>query len=69
MIASFGKSIITQYQKRLSPLLGYRCRFYPSCSSYAHDCLDKYPFPKASARIVWRLLRCQPWHPGGIDLP
>lgn len=61
--------LITVYQKAISPLLGPRCRFYPSCSEYAKVCLGKYPLSTATAKTVGRLLRCHPFNPGGIDLP
>jgi putative membrane protein insertion efficiency factor len=57
------------YQKVVSPLLGPRCRFYPSCSQFAKECLEKYSLPVASRRITGRLLSCHPFHPGGVDLP
>lgn len=57
------------YQRVVSPLLGPRCRFYPSCSEYAKQCFDKYPLPVAAARTLGRLCRCHPFHPGGFDLP
>gem|GEM_PF-2639398 len=63
------QSIIGVYQKYISGLLGTRCRFYPSCSHYAHECLGKYPLARAVPKVISRLARCQPWHPGGIDLP
>jgi putative membrane protein insertion efficiency factor len=61
--------IITIYQRTLSPLLGPRCRFYPSCSAYAKECLTIYPWPKALIKSGRRLLSCHPFHPGGVDLP
>ena len=60
---------ISAYQRVVSPLLGPRCRFYPSCSQFAKECLSKYAFPVAARRISGRLLSCHPFHPGGIDLP
>ncbi len=60
---------LTVYQKTLSLALGPRCRFYPSCSQYAKECLAKYSLPDAGLRTVRRLARCHPFHPGGIDLP
>lgn len=63
------QGLITVYQGTLSPLLGPRCRFYPSCSQYAKECLELYPLPAAGAKIARRLLSCHPFHPGGIDLP
>lgn len=59
--------LIRTYQKYISPLLGDHCRFYPSCSQYAHDALSVYSIPKALYLIVRRLLRCNSFNPGGID--
>lgn len=61
--------IITIYQRTFSPLLGPRCRFFPSCSAYAKECLTIYPWPKALIKSGRRLLSCHPFHPGGVDLP
>jgi uncharacterized protein len=59
--------IIRGYQLALSPLLAPRCRFYPSCSCYAHAAIEQY----GAWRGLWlgarRLLRCHPFHPGGFD--
>ncbi|MEI6397669.1 MAG: membrane protein insertion efficiency factor YidD [Pseudomonadota bacterium] len=66
------KVLIRLYQLLLSPLLallGVSCRFYPTCSRYASMCLDKEPWPKALVKIFRRLIKCGPWHPGGVDLP
>jgi|GEM_PF-3678211 len=49
---------------------GQTCRFYPSCSQYAVSCAKKYPPHKAIPKIIWRLLRCNPFFSkGGVDLP
>ena len=45
------------------------CRFYPTCSSYALTSLEKYRLPIAVYKIIWRLLRCNPFNPGGYDPP
>ncbi len=55
------------YQKIVSPYLGARCRFYPSCSEYAKESLQTLPILEALFRITWRLLRCGPWSKGGVD--
>ncbi|AKI98826.1 hypothetical protein ATI61_106214 [Archangium gephyra] len=55
------------YRRFLSPLLPPACRFHPSCSSYALQALHKHGALRGSRLIVWRLLRCQPFHPGGFD--
>ncbi|MBQ48727.1 MAG: membrane protein insertion efficiency factor YidD [Zetaproteobacteria bacterium] len=61
--------MIRIYQLTISPLLGPHCRFYPSCSHYGLLCLKKFPTLVAINRIVRRLIKCHPWHPGGVDLP
>jgi uncharacterized protein len=62
-------ALIAVYQATLSRLLGPRCRFYPSCSQFAKECIDLYPLTVAVPRITRRLLCCHPLHPGGVDLP
>jgi uncharacterized protein len=58
---------IRAYQLVLSPLLGPRCRFYPSCSSYAVQALTRHGPLRGSWLAARRLLRCHPWNPGGLD--
>lgn len=55
------------YKRFISPLLPPACRFHPSCSSYALQALHKHGALRGVRLIVWRLLRCQPFHPGGFD--
>ncbi|WP_375769292.1 membrane protein insertion efficiency factor YidD [Archangium gephyra] len=55
------------YRRFLSPLLPPACRFHPSCSSYALQALHKHGALRGLRLTVWRLLRCQPFHPGGFD--
>ena len=52
---------ISLYQNFVSPLLGMRCRFYPTCSEYARQCFLYYPLPKALLKSCYRILRCQPF--------
>jgi hypothetical protein len=59
--------IIRIYQLTLSPLLGPRCRFYPSCSCYAHTAIERHGVWYGSALGCWRLLRCNPFSHGGYD--
>ena len=61
--------LLAAYKRWLSPLLPRSCRFSPTCSEYARVALLKYGFWRGGARGAGRLLRCQPFHPGGIDLP
>jgi uncharacterized protein len=60
-------ALIWIYRKTLSPLLGNACRFYPSCSAYTAEAVTKYGFIKGLALGGRRLLRCHPFHEGGID--
>ncbi|MCW5588291.1 MAG: membrane protein insertion efficiency factor YidD [Legionellales bacterium] len=59
--------LIQLYRLFLSPLLGPRCRFYPTCSEYAITALTEYGILKGFWLILKRLLRCHPFHRGGID--
>lgn len=59
--------LIRLYQKVISPLKGQTCRFYPSCSEYSVQALQKYGFLKGSWKSIKRILRCHPFHPGGHD--
>jgi hypothetical protein len=58
---------IRLYQLVLSPFLGRQCRFYPSCSEYTREAIDRYGLVKGISLGCRRLLRCHPFHPGGID--
>jgi len=55
------------YQRWISPALGPRCRFYPSCSQYAKTAIEVHGALRGSGLAVRRLAKCQPFHPGGID--
>ena len=57
------------YKRRISPLLPPSCRFTPTCSEYARLALLKHGLARGLALTAGRLLRCQPLHPGGVDLP
>jgi putative membrane protein insertion efficiency factor len=59
--------IIRAYQRLLSPLLGPRCRFYPSCSQYAAEALQAHGLVRGSSLALRRLLRCHPLNAGGFD--
>jgi len=59
--------LIRVYQWTLSPLLGPRCLFYPSCSCYAHAAIERYGVLRGSRLALRRLLRCHPFSPGGYD--
>jgi uncharacterized protein len=59
--------LIKGYKKFISPLLGYNCRFYPTCSSYAIEALQIHGFFKGSLLAIWRILRCNPFGKPGLD--
>jgi putative membrane protein insertion efficiency factor len=67
MIARVLVLPIRLYQLLVSPLLGPRCRFYPSCSAYAVEALQRHGALRGSWLAVRRLGRCHPWNPGGPD--
>ena len=58
---------IVVYRRFISPLKAPTCRFYPSCSAYALQAVDKYGVSKGLLLAVRRLCRCHPFHPGGYD--
>ena len=60
-------AVIRLYQVAFSGWLGPRCRFYPTCSSYCIEALQKHGLFKGLALGVARIGRCHPWHPGGYD--
>jgi putative membrane protein insertion efficiency factor len=59
--------IIRAYQLGISPMLGPRCRFYPSCSCYAHTAIERYGVLRGMWLGLRRLLRCHPFAEGGYD--
>ena len=59
--------LVRGYQLIISPWIAPRCRFYPSCSSYALTALRRHGALKGSWLAVRRLGRCHPWNPGGVD--
>ena len=69
LIRSFAMALIRLYQRCISPALGPRCRFYPSCSEYARLCIENKGILIGTARSVVRICKCHQWHPGGVDLP
>lgn len=60
-------ALVRGYQRWISPALPPMCRFHPTCSAYAVEALQVHGLVKGAALTVWRLLRCAPWHPGGVD--
>jgi putative membrane protein insertion efficiency factor len=60
-------ALIRGYQLAISPLLGNRCRFYPSCSQYTLEAVKRFGVLRGAWLGLRRLGRCHPWHPGGYD--
>lgn len=60
-------SLIRFYQIYISPLKGPSCRFYPTCSAYAIEAIQKHGAWKGWILAIRRILKCHPWHPGGVD--
>lgn len=59
--------LIRAYQLAISPMLGNRCRFHPSCSDYAIEALRRHGLLKGLWLALRRVGSCHPWHPGGYD--
>jgi len=70
-------TLIELYQKTFSPDTGLNngkhphgfCKYYPTCSEYAKQSIGKHGALKGSFKAVWRILRCNPFSKGGVDLP
>jgi len=62
-------ALVRLYQWLISPLLGQNCRYEPTCSVYFIESIRKYGAIRGAFRGVLRILRCNPWHPGGYDPP
>ena len=59
--------LIKAYRYGISPLLGPSCRFFPTCSEYAVQAIEKYGAGRGGWLALKRIARCHPWHPGGYD--
>jgi putative membrane protein insertion efficiency factor len=60
-------SLLRAYRWLVSPLYGDVCRFYPSCSAYALEAIERFGVVRGGWLAGRRLLRCHPWNPGGVD--
>ena len=59
--------LVKTYRVAVSPMLGPRCRFHPTCSAYALEALRQFGAARGAWLAVRRIARCHPWHPGGYD--
>jgi len=59
--------LLRAYQTLVSPMLGPRCKYHPTCSQYAADALREFGLARGLLLAGWRLLRCNPWSHGGVD--
>jgi len=66
-IAALLRLLVRAYQWLVSPLLPLACRYYPTCSAYAATALERHGALKGSWLAARRLLRCHPFHEGGVD--
>jgi putative membrane protein insertion efficiency factor len=60
-------ALIRLYQMTLSSAFPGTCRFYPTCSHYGYQAIARYGLLKGGLMAIWRILRCQPFNPGGYD--
>ncbi len=67
VVRYFCIGLLSVYRACLSPMLGPACRFHPTCSVYAQDAIERYGVLKGVGMAGLRLLRCHPFHPGGVD--
>ena len=58
---------IKMYQRYLSPLKSTKCPYFPSCSGYGLEAVEKYGVIKGGALAAWRIIRCNPFSKGGYD--
>jgi putative membrane protein insertion efficiency factor len=61
--------MIGLYRVSIGQLAGGRCRFHPSCSAYAYEAIRELGAVRGTGLAAWRVVRCGPWTPGGIDYP
>ncbi len=63
----FAVAPLILYQRVISPALGPRCRYYPSCSQYAVQAIREFGILRGLVLGCWRVMRCNPWSAGGVD--
>jgi uncharacterized protein len=68
MVGRLLMRVIGFYSRAISPAFPARCRFYPTCSAYAAEAIARHGAARGSLLALRRLVKCAPWHPGGVDL-
>jgi uncharacterized protein len=66
-LVAIARGLIRGYQLAIAPILGPRCKYHPSCSSYTIEAIESFGILRGSVLAGWRLLRCNPWSLGGYD--
>jgi putative membrane protein insertion efficiency factor len=67
LIGRIAEAVIRLYQRFVSPALPPRCKYEPSCSTYALEAIRRFGIGRGSVLACWRVLRCNPWSHGGYD--
>jgi len=67
-IRSIAAAPVRFYQRAISPGIPARCRYHPSCSQYAVEAIRRYGVLRGAVLALWRILRCNPWSHGGVDM-
>jgi putative membrane protein insertion efficiency factor len=67
LLLRFVLAFIRFYQRALSPLFPPSCRFFPTCSHYTYQALERFGIWRGGWMSAQRICRCHPWHPGGFD--
>jgi len=62
-----ARALHRTYKLTLHHLIGRGCRFVPTCSTYWLEAVEKYGWPRGCLMAAWRIMRCHPLHPGGVD--
>ncbi len=67
MMKKICTKLIEFYQKNISPWLGHNCKYYPTCSEYTKQAIEKYGAVRGTIKGIKRILRCNPFSKGGYD--
>ncbi len=66
-MSALARLLVRSYRLFVSPVLGPRCKYHPTCSRYALDAFEEVGFARGLVLTAWRLARCNPWSDGGVD--